>query len=148
MCHITKITKMKHKSIHNDLIFFLEGSLSSEREQEIREHLETCSGCREFVEVLRTSLSIIEKEKNTALNPYFYQALKAKIENRATSEKSKGLIRILQPAIFTVLLIAGISFGVMMGAKVTGIQTSQNTVDEMYYFNEMGDEPIESYFLN
>jgi flagellar basal body-associated protein FliL len=74
--------------------------------------------------------------------------LKAKIENRATSEKSKGLIRILQPAIFTVLLIAGISFGVMMGAKVTGIQTSQNTVDEMYYFNEMGDEPIESYFLN
>lgn len=145
---IAKSQKMKHKSIHNDLIFYLEGELSSERNREISEHLSTCSECRQFAEVLKASFSIIEKEKNQEQNPFFYQALKAKIENRKPVEKTFGIQRILQPVLFTVILIVGIGFGVIMGSKITGNKTSVSSDNEMYYFNEMGSEPIESYFLN
>ncbi len=139
---------MKHKSIHNDLIYYLEGALSQEREQEIREHLEGCSGCREFLEVLQSSLSVIEKEKRPEVNPYFYQTLKARMENRAAEKRNFSYRRVLQPVFFAVLLVIGISFGLMMGAKVTGNQTAESTAGDMYYFNEMSSEPIESYFLN
>lgn len=148
-CVITaKSQKMKHKSIHNDLIFYLEGELSSDRNQEISEHLATCSECRQFAEVLKASFSIIEKEKSQEQNPFFYQALKAKIENRKQPEKIVGFQRILQPVLFSVLIIAGISFGILMGAKITNTDYSSGSSNEMYYFNEMGSEPIESYFLN
>ena len=148
-CVITaKSQKMKHKSIHNDLIFYLEGELSSERNREISEHLSTCSECRQFAEVLKASFSIIEKEKNPEQNPFFYQVLKAKIENRKPVEKIFGIQRILQPVLFTAILIVGIGFGVIMGSKITGNKTSVSSDKEMYYFNEMGSEPIESYFLN
>lgn len=139
---------MKHKSIHNDLIFYLEGELSASREQEIKEHLANCAECNAFVEVLKTSFSIIEKEKKPKLNPFFYQAIKAKIDNRKSDEKSFSLQRILQPVLFTTLLIVGIGFGLMMGAKITGSEPNTSSANEMYYFNELESEPIESYFLN
>jgi len=139
---------MKHRDIHNDLIFYLEGELPKERQQEIREHLAGCRECREFLEVLRVSFSIIEKEKNPEVNPYFYQAIKAKIENRSVPEKKFSLQRILQPALFTALLITGIGFGVLIGSKMTENKPAETTANEMFYFNEIGSEPIESYFLN
>jgi len=150
-CVITaKSRKMKHKDIHNDLIFYLEGGLSPEREKEIRKHLEECSDCRNFAEVLKSSFSIIEKEKNPELTPFFYQAVKAKIENRKSRQTGFSIQRILQPALFIVLLVAGIGFGIMLGAEITGPSrtVAANSTDEMYYFDEMGSEPIESYFLN
>lgn len=139
---------MKHKSIHNDLIEYLDGGVSPERRKEISEHLAICSECREFSEVLRSANEIIDKEKNQELNPFFFQAIKAKINNRRVTERSIGFRRILQPVFFSILLIVGISFGIMMGAKITKNSYSEGSSSEMYYFNEMGSEPIESYFLN
>ena len=145
---LSKSQKMKHRNIHNDLIFYLDGKLSGKRELEIREHLENCSECNSYLKVLKSAYSVIEKEKNPNLNPYFYQAVKAKIGNRKVVERNTRFRRILQPALFSVLIVAGISFGIMMGAKISGTESSSGSSAEMYYFNEMGSEPIESYFLN
>ncbi len=140
---------MKHRDIHNDLIFYLEGELSIERQEKIREHLTGCKECSQFLEELRALLSIIEKEKDQKVNPYFYQATKAKIENRAAvTEKKSGLQRILQPAFFAMLLIAGIGFGALTGSKITRSQPIETSANELFYFNEISNEPIESYFLN
>lgn len=140
---------MKHRDIHNDFIFYLEGELSKERQKEIRGHLTGCRECRQFLETLQSSLSIIEKEKPQETSPYFYQAIKAKIENRAAvTERKSGLQRILQPAFFAMLLIAGIGFGALTGSKITRSQPIELSANELFYFNEISNEPFESYFLN
>lgn len=138
---------MKHKSIQDDLIFYLDGDLSPEREVEIRQHLSQCASCGELLEVLSEVSRVIEHEKHRPVNPYFYSSLIAKMENSHHGELNHSWIRILQPAFFTVLLFIGIGVGVFVGAQIESAQQAGLSSEEMFFFDEMGTEPIESYFL-
>ena len=139
---------MKHKSIHKKLIFFLEGELSAPEEKKLRDHLADSVECREFLEVLRKGFSIIEKEKKPEANPFFYAKLKAKMEKQVKQKSDPAYRRILQPAIFSILLIGGISLGILIGSRVDSKKSIPRQTTDAYYLNEMGSEPIESYFIN
>lgn len=138
---------MKHRGIQNDLIFYLDGELASDREQEIRKHLQQCASCRELLNVLQSASVVIAQDKQQPENPFFYAALKAKMEHRQQLAENRFVRRILQPAFFSVLLLAGVSMGIYMGAKVQDTQHAELDSDEILLFNEMNTEPIESYFL-
>ena len=108
-------------------------------------------------------------EKKVELNPYFYTRVKAKIENSEpfipTEESgiSEGLkaifslfgviyrldlnsaiVRLVQNAAFSLLLLAGIYGGFKIGQPVN----TQNTTQEFVFFlNELDNEPIESFLM-
>lgn len=144
---------MNCKTLHKNLIFFLEGDLAPEKMKEFQSHLAECKSCAAFAQELKLTLGIIEQEKKPAVNPYFYTRLKAKLENRV-AEKSPVLgravlVRVLQPAFFSILLLVGIYSGIKIGrpvpAKEYTLTLMQN--QEIPYLNEMEAETIETSLM-
>lgn len=144
---------MNCKNIHKAMVPYIENELDKNLRGEFEEHIKSCDDCRLFLEEFQKTFSIIETEKVTETNPFFYTALKAKMENRAT--KTTGvfnflLSKYLQPALFSVLLIAGIYFGLNIGEK--SYYSSVTRGDEMQelsmYLNEMSSEPIETFLMD
>ena len=144
---------MKCKNLHKDLIPFLEGELSPEKMEEIQNHLNLCSTCADFAKELKLTLGIIESEKDFEVNPYFYTRLKARLENVGDEQPSffgrTILVRVVQPVMFSVLLILGVYLGIKIGEPAS---TKQYTVtlmqnQEIPYLNEMETETIESFLM-
>lgn len=144
---------MKCKTIHKKLIFLLEGDLPENESVQIRNHLSECHHCKAFADELSKTLGIIENEKNPELNPFFFTRIKAKIELQAEvknlSLNRTVFTKILQPAIFSILLIVGIYSGIKIGEPVTSNSFySENTEIEIIpYLNEMQSEPIEEFLM-
>lgn len=144
---------MKCKTLHKNLIFFLEGDLAPEKMKEFQNHLDECASCAAFAKDLKQTLGIIEIEKEPAVNPYFYTRLKAKLENRV-AEKSPVfgrlvLARLLQPAFFSILLLVGIYSGIKIGQPVSTKEYTLTLMQnqEIPYLNEMEAETIESSLM-
>ncbi|WP_346855659.1 zf-HC2 domain-containing protein [uncultured Draconibacterium sp.] len=144
---------MKCKTVHNNLIFFLEKELPVLEMKQVQEHLDTCPDCALFAEEMKKTLSILETEKATENNPFLYTRIKAKLENQEEAERIQVarpiLIRVLQPVAFSVLLLLGIYGGIKMGNVGSPVQeTSVLSDDEMIpFWNGMDSEPIESFLL-
>ena len=144
---------MKCKALHKNLILFLEGDLPAAQMKEVQNHLAGCSSCAAFAEDLKCTLGIIEIEKEPVVNPYFYTRLKAKMENRAAEQSpSFGrviLVKVLQPVLFSILLLVGIYSGIKIGQpasiKQYTITLMQN--QEIPYLNEMETETIETSLM-
>ena len=144
---------MKCKTLHNKLIFFLEGELPEKEMEIVKNHLSECSTCASFTEEMRQTLGILEAEKSPAVNPFFYTRLKAKLENQESEQKqvfwNQSLIRVLQPAIFSMLLLIGIYAGVKIGQPASTKQYTATIMqnEEILYLNEMEVELIESFLM-
>jgi predicted anti-sigma-YlaC factor YlaD len=144
---------MNCKTLHMKIIFFNEGSLPSWEMEEIKIHLENCSDCVAFANEMKKTFAVIENEKIPQINPFFYTRVKARLENQAenvvATRQTPVLVRILQPALFSLLLLAGIYTGVKIGQPVkvnTDIPVfAENEV--VPYFNEMETEAIENFLM-
>ena len=145
--------KMKCKTIHSKIIFYLEGELVPEEMEQIKLHISECSDCSAFAVELKKSLAILDLEKSTKVNPFFYTRLKAKLENQESKQneifRRPVLIRILQPAFFSILLIIGIYAGIKIGqpansTATTGIYAEQDLIP---YLDEMKNETIETFLM-
>ncbi len=144
---------MNCKTLHTKIIFFTEGSLPAREMEEIKIHLEDCSDCAAFANEMNKTLAIIESEKNPALNPFFYTRVKARLENQSAEkmmvQRTPAFVRILQPAFFSILLLAGIYTGIRIGQPVKVNSDAINyTENEMIpYLNEMEAEAIENFLM-
>ena len=142
---------MKCKTLHNNLIFFLEKELLVSEMEQVKEHLESCPDCAHFAEEMQKTLGILETEKTVELNPYFYTRVKARME----SQQEEALLgrpvfsRILQPLAFSILLLLGIYSGINLGQPHKA-ELAVNTLSEQQmipYLNEMDAEPIEAFLM-
>lgn len=144
---------MKCKQLHNKLIFYLEGDLPVDEMNRVNEHLSECPDCAAFAEDMKKTLGIVQLEKSPEVNPFFYTRLKAKMEAQAESAKTKPVnplwTKILQPALFSFLLLIGIYSGIKMGQKAEDQLFATNSADEQVvpYLNEMEAEPIETFLM-
>jgi len=145
---------MKCKKIHNKLIFFLDGDLSSNEEKQIKDHLTECPDCAAFADHLKKTLNVIQSEKSPEVNPFFYTRLKAKIEDQAAASQKLhswiSLEKILQPVFFTLLLTAGIYAGYKV-AEPENAQVDQLSYNEdqiIPYLDEMQVETIETFLMD
>ena len=144
---------MKCKTLHKELIFFLEGDLPSRKMEQIQIHLAECNSCAAFADDMKKTLGVLEIEKSPAVNPFFYTRLKAELENRASEELQilgrPVLARILQPVMFSILLIIGVYAGIKIG-EPSPIKVYSTTIFEQEaipYLNEMEAESIESFLM-
>lgn len=144
---------MNCKTLHTKIIFFLEGELPASEMEEIKVHLENCSDCAAFAYEMKKTLAVIENEKMPHLNPYFYTRVKARLENQAENvalaRQTPVLVRILQPAVFSLLLLAGIYSGIKIGqpAKINSDIPVFSENEVVPYFNEMETEAIENFLM-
>jgi len=145
--------KMECKSLHKKIIFFLEGELSAEEMEQMKLHLSECGDCAAFAREMEKTFAILQSEKSPAINPFFYTRLKAKMENQAAEQnvifRNPVWARILQPAFFSVLLLAGIYMGIKIGQPtVNKMNVPGYSEQEMIpYLNEMESETIEGFLL-
>jgi len=152
-CLIQIQINMKCKILHNKLIFFLEGELPEKEMEFVKMHLSECSTCAAFAEEMQKTLGILEAERSPAVNPFFFTRLKAKIENQESEKASvfwrPAFVRVLQPAIFSVLLVLGIYAGVKIGQPTPQVEISVNTAeaDIVSFLNEMDSETIEGFLM-
>jgi anti-sigma factor RsiW len=144
---------MKCKTLHKKLIFFLENDLPAREAEEIRKHLNECPECKAFAEYMQQTLSVLQKEKSPEVNPFFYTRLKARMERQVSRREltatEKIRIKILQPAFFTLLLLAGIYTGIKIGgATQSEVRYTTFPENEMFsYLNEMQSEPLETFLM-
>jgi len=144
---------MKCKTLHKKLIFFLEGDLPEKEANEMKAHLAECESCAAFARDMQKTLGMIHIEKSPEVNPFFYTRLKARMENKEIKEKQRiGFpvwAKVLQPAFFSLLLLAGIYTGIKIGQPVT-TETSHGIFAEnelIPFLNEMETEPIETFLM-
>lgn len=144
---------MNCKNLHKKLIFFLEGDLPKNESEQIQLHLTECEECALFFEDMKNTLSIIEDEKLPEVNPFFYTRLKARIENQESAETDYSrrpvFARILQPVVFSILLLIGVYSGFKVGQSKS-VQVANNTSSEQEiipYLNEMKTESIEAFLM-
>ncbi len=138
---------MDCSKIHKDLIFFIEGSLAEEKRKSVDEHLRTCEDCSAFADMLKASFDVIGQEREVEEDKTFADRV---IEGMKKKEaKTITLTGILRYAAAAAVIILGVFSGVNI-ARVTSVP-SENRVsefsDEIYYLNDMYQEPIESFFL-
>ncbi|SHF52926.1 Putative zinc-finger [Mariniphaga anaerophila] len=144
---------MKCKTLHKKLIFFLEGDLPDKEQKEVREHLEHCADCAAFAQEMKKTLGILELEKSPEVTPFFYTRVKARLENQ--EEKAEERVgspvweRVLQPVLFSLLLLAGIYGGFKIGEPaVPEYSPATYAKNELIPFlNDMQTEPLETFLM-
>ncbi len=143
---------MKCNDLHKKLIFYLEAELPEEETKQIQQHLNECEECSLFLEDMKKTLGIIATDKIQKTDPFFHTRLKAKMEKQAKTGKiyreQPVLIRILQPALFVVLLLASIYGGYIIGGKEARVKSAALETKEMIpYLDEMKTESIETFLM-
>jgi anti-sigma factor RsiW len=143
---------MECKALHKKMIFFLDGELPAAEMEQIKKHLSECSECAAFAEEMRKTLEVLASEKTPEVNPFFYTRLKAKMENQASVQRERLkkpiLAKALQPAFFTLLLLAGIYTGIKIGQPAGNTGSAYYQEQEMVpYLNEMETETIEVFLM-
>ena len=139
---------MECSKVHNELIFFIEGNLDEKRSAEIKEHLADCRECSAFADMLRESLDVIEEEKSIPEDKGFADRIIAKIDSGERTQKPRTL-NILRYAAAAAVIIFGVFTGMNIARLASGYQGngSGEISEEVYYLNDMYQEPIESFFL-
>ncbi len=148
MVSYIKSNKMKHSSIHKDLIFYIDNELSVERRIAVEKHLEECADCRSFLSFLQEEIQIIEKEKKPEVSPFFFTRLSARLEEKQFYQTQSQWVRLAQPAFFSLVLLAGIYGGLKLGSNASSPKVNQQTTSSIQMLNDFAAEPIESFLLD
>jgi len=148
MVSYIKSNKMNHKSIHEDLIFYLDNELSVERKTAVEKHLEECADCRSILAFLQEEMQIIGKEKNPEVSPFFYTRLSTRLNEKSDSLAQSQWMRLAQPAFFLLLLVIGIYGGLKLGSNASSPRVNQPAANSVQMLNDFADEPIESFLLD
>lgn len=144
---------MNCKTVHNKLIFFLEKELPVSEMEQVQKHISACPGCSLFFEDMKKTLSILDEEKSPEVNPFFYTRVKAKLENMETVQESivsrPVLTRVLQPVVFSIILLLGIYSGIKIGQPFQSEAVNEVLAEQQMvpYLNEMAAEPIETFLM-
>lgn len=138
---------MNCNKVHKNLLFYIDGELSSDKTEEIYNHLMKCSECRKLYEQM-AGVWNSAKEERFPYQPFFYTRVAQSLENNRAKEPSVlrkyGKI-ILQPAIYFVVLGLGIFIGVQLGQ---GVQPQQQVSGEISSRQEIIEAYADSNYIN
>ncbi len=139
---------MDCKECKNKLIFYFENSLEKEEMGKVKNHIALCDECQSALNQLVKSFEIIEIEKQMRANPFLATRVIQNIQNRSNNTVI-GLIRKLQPALFSLLLVVTLTLGILLG-NLYQINNSDVYVSDQFeelYISDLNQENIELTFL-
>ena len=137
----TNFKHMKNECIHNDLIFYIDNELSVEKRTEVEKHLEECADCRSFLAFLEDGMQVIEKEKNPEVSPFFFTRLSSRLEEKPEYQVQNPWVRLVQPAFFSLLLVAGIYGGLKLGSNAIPPKINPQATSSIQMLNDFASEP-------
>lgn len=114
---------MKCSRIKRRLSAFLDGEVSEQERQFIKEHLKSCEHCQIELEKLSQVSDILDIIQEIEVSPYFITRLKQRIAD----QKQKSLIRLpltewikraLVPAVTTLLVACSLFIGGQLGKAI------------------------------
>jgi len=142
---------MQCKKLHKKLIFFLEGDLPGHEMKQVKQHLAECDECAAFASEMSKTLTVLQEEKLPEVNPFFYTRVKTRLESQAEKPaqfiRNPFVARVLQPAFFSLLLLAGIYTGFKIGQSTDNGASYFQQEQVIPYLNEMEAEPIEAFLM-
>lgn len=142
---------MKCNKVHSKLIFFVEKELPPSEMEQVKQHLDTCAECALFAEEMKSTLHILDADKVTDENPYFYTRVKARLEKQTEKQvyAPSVFVRILQPVAFSIILLLGVYGGFKLGQtpKTSSAHNGLSEQEMVPYWNELDAEPIESFLM-
>lgn len=143
---------MKCETLHNQLIFYMEGETAPDETKKIANHLQQCEKCANLYSEFQATFGIIETEKEIKVNPFLKTRINQQIANRKIKQKPlKAWNKLLQPALVTFLLLIAISSGVLLGniygSSANDTQFSETASNTTFYLNDFEQEPIETALL-
>lgn len=135
---------MKCRQTYN-FIEYIDGSMPKETQSELENHLQSCAQCAEYLSIMKSSLSVIEQQKNIEINPFLYTRIRAKQAQQEVQHDFR-VKRILQPAFVFTIVVFAVMAGYFIGNNYTqDISTSSSAEN---YSNIVVQEPIETALLN
>ncbi len=136
---------MKCSEVHKDLIFYIEGDLSPERENALLKHLDSCSECRAYEKMMRQSLGVIKTEKDVPADDEFEGKVLEKMGS--VRIKTYSIAPLLKYAAAAAVVVLGVFTGMSIANLTTNTSNDKlaEAGEEYYYLDEV--EPIESFFL-
>ncbi len=141
--------KLSCQEVENNLIFFIEENLDEEKMLDFESHINTCANCNALFKKLKADLLLIENDKISKVNQFFYKRL----DERLLKEESKKLavIRLKTREVYikTASYAAGIVLAIFLGIGI-GADFNDNSEIIVEDFEELNDYQIfaDSYNLN
>jgi hypothetical protein len=149
-------TIMNCKQTQHQFLFFIEGSLSIQKTQEIHDHLQKCEACSLLFNSIKDTYNAFDNMPLPDMNPY----LAYKIESHLTKHSIHLNIahlpfsRILPKIAASVIIIIGLVLGIFVGGQMKYLhaanqESNLNKAVEMYtgVYNSTG-ENSEALFSN
>ncbi len=142
---------MECKKCHSKLMIYLEGGLEEQEQKDIARHLEACSDCHNFAEHLKTTLDIIQVEKQIKPDPFLYTRVMAKLEfgSKVLPTRLFPSFRWIQAVAAGLVLLLGVFGGIGLGKSlIVGENQHYKAISELQSLvNDMDQEPLEQFLM-
>lgn len=130
-------------SYFEDVINYDEGSLDTERAEQVKKHIQSCEECRSFLGALMISRKYIEKEPE--VDKYFYMRVldavdKNRYRNNKITYKVLGYLGKLKPAISVIAAVFVLVLAVNFSRFFTGINAPDTDETKDYSNNSYNVE--------
>jgi hypothetical protein len=140
------------KSISKKLIFFVEKSLPDNEMSDIARHLQKCADCRLLTDKIKSTLQIIDNEKEIKANSFLHTKIFQQIENRKVVHENSLIYiinKVRQPVFYAAFIVLGIFAGTTISNIVIDTQYKKiaKIQEEEVYLNDFYQEPVESFLL-
>ena len=138
------------------IIFSVEKTLPATEMKLFEDHISGCSQCMELYKKTEKALHVFSTEKHNNPNPFLFARIEQKLSDPEKVQllPSPLIIRLLKPALITVLVAGAVFTGYILGnlnsEEVNQSPASSNYVSEMagqYQMNASKEDIIETYYL-
>lgn len=108
---------MKHEKVIENLVSWMEGKITQEQRRAIDQHLQECTDCQHYYQVMQDVLENPELAglPNLKADPYLPTRIQSGEARTAISVQKAPLFDGLRWSFVTALLVIGMSFGAFMG---------------------------------
>ena len=152
---------MNCREIEKILPKYIEDKLSSEQNQEVLNHIDSCNNCSILHSKLIKILSLLKPTSDIQEQPFYYTRLKQKMENQKEIKVSflhpALLKKLMQPAIYLVSLFLAVYIGILIGSgssyqnKYSHVKEDDKDYIEIFaeyqYMNDFEIETIENILI-
>lgn len=134
---------MNCRHIENNLIGYIESSLTPSLMLEVKEHIEACEACKQIYLQVKCTYEIFSDNRNIPV-PDLYPGILQKLKYHHTSVvEFVPRHRVIYRVAASIIVIIGIGLGIFMGGKYSSIKNGN--APSFTSQSNSGDEVSESY---
>lgn len=124
---------MNCNQAQNHFLFFMEGSLSSQKTREVQEHLEKCDACAILLNDVEKTYRAFDKVHVPEVNPYLSTHIDARLKkNHLEIEVASLPFRSIFPKVAAAaIIIIGVALGVFVGGQMKYLHTEEGSLNEV-----------------